>query len=221
MIIDATHLGRIVSRTINSVALATRTKLALTRLTPVLTDTGRFLTLSPTCSRQTALNNIITANSTKSLQRHCNNIHSVLLNLALIHCSNRITGTKKQIIGGITNCSLVGLLANSCNALNVVSRLAFQLFPQRSTSGAIIVPNLTSALRGLLTEIQQSSLAPITLSLLSPTLARHLNCNTRLTLMTQFRSVTPNMIRRIRALLHVIPRTLATRILKKRTRSSL
>ena len=205
LVISTARLNQIIDHAVGDMTLTAQAGLTLAELAPKLAAVNQFLPLDPAYPDRSTLGGIVATGGAGSLRQRYGGVRDMLIGLSVVRYDGQVAKAGGRVVKNVAGYDLMKLFTGSYGSLGVISQLTFRLFPVQETSKTLVISGDIPEIQALTAAVRRSSLTPVALDLLSPTLATALGSPEAFTLAARFQSIAPGVEEQLTVLRQIIP----------------
>ncbi|QQE66191.1 FAD-binding oxidoreductase [Leptolyngbya sp. BL0902] len=209
LVVSTARLNQIIDHAVGDMTLTAQAGLTLAELAPKLAAVNQFLPLDPAYPHRATLGGMVATGDAGSLRQRYGGVRDMLIGLSLVRYDGQIAKAGGRVVKNVAGYDLMKLFTGSYGSLGMISQLTFRLFPVQETSKTLVISGNIAEIQTLTAAVRRSSLTPVALDLLSPTLAAALGSPESFTLAARFQSIAPGVEEQLAVLRQLLPAGLA------------
>ncbi len=187
--VSTAHLNRLVDHAIGDMTITIEAGMKLIDLQRTLAEAGQFLPLDPLYSQQATIGGIIATASAGSLRQRYGGVRDLLLGISFARADGQLVKAGGRVVKNVAGYDMMKLLTGSYGTLGVLTQATFRVYAAPENGQTVLVFGDRTALSQALQQINNSSLAPTALDLISSHLAAELGAAKQDSLLIRFQTI--------------------------------
>lgn len=170
IVVSTENLNQVVEHAEGDLTLTAEAGVPFAEVQKSLAKTRQFLALDPAYAHQATLGGIVATRDTGALRQRYGGIRDMLIGLSFIRHDGQAAKAGGRVVKNVAGYDLMKLMSGSFGSLGIITQVTFRTYPIPETSQTILLKGAADIIKGLATDILQSSLTPIKMDLLTSTL---------------------------------------------------
>jgi glycolate oxidase FAD binding subunit len=219
--ISTQHLNQLIDHAVGDMTLTAAAGLKFADLKPQLAHQQQCLAIDPAYPDRATLGGIVSTADTGSLRQRYNSVRDMLIGISLVRYDGKLAKAGGRVVKNVAGYDLMKLMTGAYGSLGIISQVTFRLYPIPDASKTIIVAGAANDIEKFAADLRQSSLTPIALDILSPSLATNLGFDKAFTLAACFQSNLPGVEEQVTLVSKLAPQSLSPQVLEGDAEASL
>jgi glycolate oxidase FAD binding subunit len=191
--ISTQRLNHIIDHAVGDMTLTAAAGLKLADLKPQLAQQQQFLAIDPAYPDRATLGGIVSTADTGSLRQRYNSVRDMLIGISFVRYDGKLAKAGGRVVKNVAGYDLMKLMTGAYGSLGIISQVTFRLYPIPDAAKTVVVAGAAHEIGKLAAALRQSSLSPVALDVLSPSLATKLVGERAFTLAARFQSNLPGV----------------------------
>lgn len=215
------RLNSIIDHAVGDMTLTAGAGLRLSDLKPRLAQHRQFLAVDPAYPDLATLGGIVSTASTGSLRQRYASVRDMLIGISFVRSDGQLAKAGGRVVKNVAGYDLMKLMTGAYGSLGIISQVTFRLYPIPDSSQTVVAMGSPDLLGRFTAALRQSSLTPVCLDVLSPTLAADLGLQQSFALVAQFQANRPGVEEQIDRFHRMAPDELSLQVLEGTAESEL
>jgi len=212
--VSTQHLNQIIDHAVGDMTLTAAAGLKLADLKPQLAQQQQCLAIDPAYPDRATLGGIVSTADTGSLRQRYNSVRDMLIGISFVRYDGKLAKAGGRVVKNVAGYDLMKLMTGAYGSLGIISQVTFRLYPIPDASKTVIVAGAVNHIEKFAADLRQSSLTPIALDILSPSLATKLGLDKAFTLAACFQSNLPGVEEQVTRFSKLAPQPLSPQVLE-------
>lgn len=188
-ILSTAKLNRLIDHAVGDMTVTVEAGMKLADLQLTLAQAGQLLPLDPIYADQATVGGLIATASAGSLRQRYGGVRDLLLGITFARADGKLVKAGGRVVKNVAGYDMMKLFTGSFGTLGVLTQVTFRVYAPAATSETLLLTGDRSALAQALAHMNQSTLTPIALDALSPSLTQTLSQRDSDSLLIRFQSI--------------------------------
>ncbi|MER3434004.1 MAG: FAD-binding oxidoreductase [Leptolyngbya sp. ERB_1_1] len=203
LVISTEKLDRLIEHAEGDLTVTAEAGISFAELQSTVGAVGQFCAIDPIERDRATLGGVIATADTGSLRHRYNSIRDMLLGITFVRCDGEIVKAGGRVVKNVAGYDLMKLLTGSYGTLGILAQATLRVYPIPPVSRSIILRGDPTALEQVTQTLLSSALTPVSVDLLSGSIAKSLGFATALSLLVRFQSIAESVDQQIERLTEV------------------
>lgn len=203
LVISTERLTSLVDHAVGDLTVTAEAGIPFAQLQAIVGKSGQFCAIDPSFRDRATLGGIIATADTGSLRHRYNSIRDMLLGISFVRSDGEIVKAGGRVVKNVAGYDLMKLFSGSYGTLGIITQATLRVYPQAQASQTIGLSGNPDALAQAMQTVLNSALTPVSIDLISASIAQALNISEQISLIVRFQSIAESVEQQVTRLTEV------------------